>query len=254
MAFMLFLAGALAVGTPQSSQDTEHKPPTLVFVQADEHVEVVGHDSSIIRGRIVDVTIDAIVLDTDSGRVHIPLSTIQQADRVGDSPLNGPALGAAIGGASTLALLAKICSNSNCADTSSNLDPRLTLLGTAIGAAVGALIDTAFDGRKTIYRAGAGQTLAAPARKESPVAVGARKPILFGRVGWARVTDDEGSLGHGATSRSSQIVRGRGRRLHGFEAPIRLFPHSPWVQVPRSSPVRRRSFAITRRVARWGLR
>jgi hypothetical protein len=42
MAFMLFLAGALAVGTPQSSQDTEHKPPTLVFVQAGEHVEVFG--------------------------------------------------------------------------------------------------------------------------------------------------------------------------------------------------------------------
>ena len=75
----------------------------------------------------------------------------------GDSVWNGAAIGAALGGGSAIAAMARACSNANCSDTSANLDPRMTLLGALIGAGVGALIDASIDGRKAIYRAGSGR-------------------------------------------------------------------------------------------------
>ena len=81
----------------------------------------------------------------------------------------------------------------------------LTLLGALVGAGVGALIDSAFHGRKTVYRAGTGQqapTMARPA----PPGLEPGGITLFGHVGGAHVTDDEGSLGGGATAGAGAIV------------------------------------------------
>ncbi len=100
-----------------------------------------------------------------------------------------------------MALMAKVCSNTICANTSSNLDPRFTLVGTLIGASLGAVIDASITGRKTLYRAGAGRPLpgtVTSAAQLPPPLVSWRHPTLFGRFGYARLTDDEGFLGSGA--------------------------------------------------------
>jgi len=163
---------------------------------------VVTGDRQSIRGRIAEIAPDALVLDGDGTRVRLPLAGIQQIDRVGDSLFNGAAIGAAIGGGTALAAMARACSNTNCADTSANLDPRITLLGALAGAGIGTLIDAAIDGRKMVYRAG---TVQAPDPSSSQPLT--RAPgTIFARFGWAGLSDDEGSLGSGATFGAGVVV------------------------------------------------
>jgi hypothetical protein len=197
---VILIAAALMAGPVQSPAAGDPQAPAPAIVKPGDVIEAIGNEGSTIRGRVDRIATDAIVLQTRHGEERVPFQTLQRIDRIGDSLFNGTAVGAAIGGASTIALIAKICSNSNCADTPANLDPRLTLLGTVIGAGVGALIDRAFVGRKTTYRAGAGQLLV----PGDPGARGATGPgqgraMVVGRFGWARLTDDEGSLGSGPT-------------------------------------------------------
>jgi hypothetical protein len=199
VAWQLLVAGLLA---PQSTVAAPQTPAPLL--RPHEHVEVTDNRQTV-RGRIADVTGDAVVLQRNGERVSLALAAIQRIDRIGDSLISGTAIGAAIGGGSTLALMVKLCSNTQCADTSANLDPRLTLLGTFIGAGIGALIDAAVQARKTVYRSGAGQ----PSRT-----VAQRKPagplrngiLIFGHAGGVRLSDDEGSLGGGATAGGGVMV------------------------------------------------
>jgi opacity protein-like surface antigen len=196
------MAGLLAVASAQATP-----APALTLKPGDR--VVVTDDRQSIRGRIADITADTVILDNDSRPVRLPLTTIRQIDRSGDSLFNGSAIGAALGGGSTLALMAQACSNSDCADTSSSFDSRLTLLGTLIGAGIGALVDAAIDGRKTVYTAGAPKPVLVPGKAPAAVVPGgpARlSPTVFGRFGWARLTDDEGSLGDGATVGFGVIV------------------------------------------------
>ena len=132
-------------------------PPPATVTPGDRVVVTVTNDQQTIRGRISEVTPDALVLDDDGTRVRLPLATVHQVDRAGDSLWNGSAIGAALGGGSAIAAMARTCGNTNCADTSASLDPRLTLLGTLVGAGIGALIDAAIDGHETVYRAGSEQ-------------------------------------------------------------------------------------------------
>ena len=56
------------------------------------------------------------------------------------------------------------------------------------------------DGRKTVYRGGQAEpSRAAPTVQPSRTQSNRFAPTVFGRVGWARLTDDEGSLGDGTT-------------------------------------------------------
>ena len=166
-------------------------------VERDARVEVVATPPQTIRGRIAELTTDTVVVDTHDGRVTVPMQSVQSISRVGDSVANGTAIGAAIGGVSTLGLLAKLCANSNCSDTSSNLDPRFTLLGTLIGAGIGALVDGLIERRTPVYRADPDQSpvLAPPSQPQRPPG----EVMLFARAGGGQLNDDEGSLGSGGT-------------------------------------------------------
>ena len=114
------------------------------------------------------------------------------APAVRDSLFNGAAIGAAIGGGAALAAMARACSNTHCSDTSANLDPRMALVGALAGAGIGALVDAAIGGQKT-----------APSRARSLT----RAPgIVFARAGWSGLSDDEGSLGSGATFGAGVVV------------------------------------------------
>lgn len=186
----LLLPGLLAAQAPAGAA-----PPAPTLAPGDRVVVTVTDDQQTIRGRISEVTPDSLVLDDNSARVRLPLGAVHQVDRVGDSLWNGTAIGAALGGGSAIVAMARTCSNTSCADTSANLDPRLTLLGAVAGAGIGALIDAAIDGRKTVYRAGSGQ---APVFS-SPQSITRTHGTVFARVGWAGLSDDEGSLGSGAT-------------------------------------------------------
>ncbi len=165
---------------------------------------VATDDRQSIRGRIAEITADSLLLD-GTRPVRVPLASLRQIDRVGDSLANGAALGAGIGGGATLALIAKTCSNSNCADTSASQDPQLVLAGSLVGAGVGAIIDAAIDRRRTVYRAG--QAYAPPTTRRDPVTTPvAGRVLIFGRVGWTRLTDDEGTLGDGGSVGVGTIV------------------------------------------------
>ena len=195
MTLELLMAGLMAAQAPAS----QAAPPTTIT--PGDRV-VVTDDRQSIRGQIAEITPDALAVDGDGTRVRLPLAAAQQVDRVGDSVFSGAAVGAAIGGGSALAAMAMACGNTNCADTTGNLDPRLTLLGTLAGAGIGALIDAAIEGRKTIYRAGSGQ-LVAPS---SPQSISRGQVTVFVRAGWAGLSDDEGSLGSGATIGTGVVV------------------------------------------------
>jgi opacity protein-like surface antigen len=200
MTARFLLIGVLAVAGSAQAQTSIAQPPSLspgdqVVVEADR----------TIRGRLANITTDSLVFE-GANPPDVPFSAIARIDRVGDSVFNGTAIGAAVGGGATLALMGKICSNTNCSDTSSNLDPRLTLLGTLIGAGVGAIIDATIDGRKTVYTSGAPKPVMADAAQPS-AALRRISPMIFGRVGWARLTDDEGSLGSGGTVGVGAIVQ-----------------------------------------------
>jgi hypothetical protein len=200
------LVGALLV-TAAQSQPTGQPAAAPTLIPGDR--VIVSDDRQSIRGRIAEVTHDTLVLERDDNPLRIPLTTIHQIDRTGDSLFNGTAIGAGIGGATALAAMGIACGNSGCADTSTSLDPRLTLLGTLIGAGIGAMVDAAIERRQTIYTAGAPRpTLAPRSKSEETTRTGAARfaPTIFGRFGWARLTDDEGWLGDGATVGFGAIV------------------------------------------------
>lgn len=193
----LLIAGLLAIRSAQSPATPP--PQTQVTLAPGDRVDVAD-DRQTTRGRIAELTSESLVLVNDDGRRRLPLPAVQRIDRLGDPLWNGTAIGAAIGEGSALAAMANACANTNCADTSANLDPRITLLGTLIGAGVGAAIDALIDGRRNVYRAGQPETSqAAPSIQRSAQQYNRFSPTVFGRVGWARLTDDEGSLGDGMT-------------------------------------------------------
>jgi hypothetical protein len=194
----LLLAISLAAGVAQTPAAQPQNPQTLALRAGDR--VVVADDGPPIRGRLAEVTSDWLVLEsaTRGKLVRMPFKAVQRIDRIGDPLWNGTLIGAGIGGGGALVAMARACSNSGCADTSSSLDPRITLLGALMGAGVGALVDALIGRPKTIYRAGVAQ----PAPIAAPQATPVSKPqvgdvMIFGRVGWARFTDDEGSLGDG---------------------------------------------------------
>ena len=191
--------GLLLAGTPQAATSQSSPPPSL----APGDRVVVTDDRRSLRGRIAEITTESLVLQEGHTSLRIPLGSVQRIDRIGDSLFNGAAIGTAIGGGTALALMAKACTNSSCADTSTSLDPRITLMGALIGAGVGAIIDKAIEGRRTIYTAGAIPQLLTPSTR-----IGHRRhaPVMFGRFGWSRFTDDEGWLGDGATIGFGMIV------------------------------------------------
>jgi opacity protein-like surface antigen len=198
MTARFLLVAVLAAAATAQAQTSTTQPPILprgdqVVVEADR----------TIRGHLASITNDSLVFE-GANPPSVSFNAISRIDRVGDSLFNGSAIGAAIGGGATLAQIGKICSNTNCSDTSSNLDPRLTLLGTLIGAGIGAIVDATIESRKTVYTTGAPKPVMAAA---SSTALRSRvSPMIFGRVGWARLTDDEGSLGSGGTVGVGAIV------------------------------------------------
>ena len=195
----LLVAGLLIAQSTATPQ-----PEPLPNLKLYDHVEVTD-DSRTIRGRMTQLTADALVVQGDRGRVSLPLATVQRIDRVGDSLLDGTAIGAAVGGASALALMAKQCTNNKCSDISASLDPRFAAFGTLVGAGVGALIDKVIQKRKTVYRAGAGQPSPTIAQRK-PAGPQKNGILVFGHAGGVQLSDDEGSLGGGATAGGGVIV------------------------------------------------
>jgi hypothetical protein len=113
---------------------------------------------------------------------------------VRDSLVNGTALGAAIGGATALLVMAQACRNNNCSDVSASLDPRFTLFGAAVGAGIGALVDSLVRQRAP---GGIGPQPAPAAAAPTPS--GPSPFVVMAHAGRGQVSDDEGGLGGGAT-------------------------------------------------------
>jgi Outer membrane protein beta-barrel domain len=192
------LVCVLAAGAQQSADSQS----PAVLTPGDR--VVIKDERQTIRGILANLTPDEVTLEPDPMPIRIPLSTVRQIDRVGDPLFNGAAIGGGIGAAAALAAMARACSNSGCSDTSSSLDPRITLLGALGGAALGAIIDAVMERPKTVYTAGSGQM---PAFRASSVAAGGAPQVVFVRAGWASLADDEGRLGDGGSVGAGVIVR-----------------------------------------------
>jgi hypothetical protein len=130
----LLLAMGLAAGVAQAPSAQPQNPQTITLRPGDR--VVVADDGPPIRGRLAELTSEWLVLESaDRDKpVRMPFNAIQRIDRIGDPLWNGTLIGAGIGGGGALAAMARACSNSGCADTSSSLDPRITLLGALMGA------------------------------------------------------------------------------------------------------------------------
>src|SRR5262245_19308873 len=156
-----------------------------IGVAPGERVEVVS-DGLTVRGRVADVTADAIVVWDRGARLNLPLFGVRRIDRLGDSLFNGAAIGAGIGASSAALGMAQACHNSGCADTLGSIDPRWVFVGSLLGAGIGILVDRTREGRRTVYPAPPGST-----PRPSTVSPGDHRGLVaFGHVGWARLTDD----------------------------------------------------------------
>jgi len=128
--------------------------------------------------------------------------------------------------------IAEIATETLVLENDANIDPRLTLLG--------ALVDAAIDRRHTVYRAGTAQT---PITMSAPPSRAPRE--VFVRFGSAGLSDDEGSLGTGATVGAGVIVP-LGRR---FAAQIAYDRHTHErmfeTAAPPGVPSNRRGFTGT---------
>jgi hypothetical protein len=197
----LLMAGLLASGPGQAS--TTSSP---IQLGPQDRVEVT-EDGRRIRGRVSEITADTIVIYSMGTRVDIPLTSVTRIDRFGESKKDGAAIGFGAGAALSFVALAKICANTNCSDLSSNIDPRFTLAVGLLGAGIGAIVDGLIDGRKTIYRAGTGQRLEPGKPRPIPSVRPSRSDaMLFGRIGRGGISDDEGSIGSGATLGAGLLI------------------------------------------------
>jgi hypothetical protein len=196
----LLLASVLAAS---AQQPADSRSPD-VLTHGDRVIILIRDERQTIRGLVANLTPDEVTLEQDSMPIRIPLAGVQQIDRIGDPLFNGAAIGGGIGAAAALAAMARACSNTGCSDTSSNLDPRMTLLGALGGAALGAVIDAVMERPKTVYTAASGQMPVF--RASSSTAAGAPQ-IVFVRAGWASFADDEGGLGDGGSIGAGVILR-----------------------------------------------
>ena len=79
----------LAAGLLVAQSAATPQPGPLPTLELYDHVEVTD-DSRTIRGRMTQLTADALVVQGDRGRVSLPLATVQRIDRVGDHSSTGP--------------------------------------------------------------------------------------------------------------------------------------------------------------------
>ena len=141
---------ALAAGAgPAAAQPAPGADPSVLElgrkVRPGDRLTVTTRDLARIRGKLVAVGDDGLVLATDSGRQQVALSDLDRVSRRRHGMLLGPIIGAGagIGFAIPVAMLYQ----NEGADATV---PAAFLIG--LGAGIGLLIDAAIDLPRTVYR------------------------------------------------------------------------------------------------------
>ena len=120
---------------------------------------ITTHTEGEIRGRLVRIAPEAIVVASERGERTVAFSDVGWIEKRGDPVWNGAVIGAFIlgygmgGGA-----------GASCSPNCSREVPEALAMGFAIGAAVGALIDWMIPGRALVYGKRADKRQAVPAR------------------------------------------------------------------------------------------
>jgi len=132
-----------------------------------DHVFVTTRTAGEIRGRLVHLSSDAVVVASGLQEQTILLSDIAWMEKRGDRLWNGALIG---GGLLGFALMGG--AGASCSPDCSSVVPRAFAAGLAIGAAVGAMIDWTIPGRTLLYgkrpdRSGGVLTPAPPAPPET---------------------------------------------------------------------------------------
>jgi hypothetical protein len=121
-------------------------------VQQAEEVVVVDQAGDVVRGRLISLSSDGLVLLVDGSRRQLPLARVTRVSRRGDSVMNGFIIGAVIG-----AVMGAL-SPADGVDTGGK---RAVLIAASTGlyALVGAGIDGLHSGQTTIYASSPSATM-----------------------------------------------------------------------------------------------
>jgi hypothetical protein len=116
--------------------------------RAGEEIVVRTDSGGSIQGHLIELSPESLAILTASGRMDLPLNTLERIDATRDSLVNG----AVIGGLSLGLWCAVVCGQGLGGDDSL---PMVVLANAGLGALIGAGIDAAHKGRSPIYvRAG----------------------------------------------------------------------------------------------------
>lgn len=117
--------------------------------KAGTRVELVDRDGTSMRGQLLRVLPNAVLVASDGATREVPLSQTSLIRRNGDPVWEGAAWGGGLFGLMFLSY------NGDCDDCYSGAQLGLIrLFYTGVGAGVGALIDAAIRDRRVLYRGG----------------------------------------------------------------------------------------------------
>ena len=156
----LLLAWTLLAPAPAAAQDvfvptaSSLRPLQEVYVVVDAPCTIAGCGGEWVRGRIVDLTPSAMVVDDGQMRHQLGAADIRLVKRRGDSVLNGIGKGAvwgAVGGFLVPVITMAGECNPGCIIHPVMVGVAFATFGAGIGAAVGGIADARHRGERTVW-------------------------------------------------------------------------------------------------------
>jgi hypothetical protein len=134
-----------SVGAPLAAQEAVPTPPRLTGTFT---VFVLDRFGAETEGALVSLSDSVVVVHTRTAERTIALTDVVRIQRKGDSLKNGAMIGAFIGAANGLALIANCSSDTSCG---SGTRIAAALTGAGIWAAIGAGVDALIQRRTLIW-------------------------------------------------------------------------------------------------------
>ena len=138
--WMCLVAGAVGRAEAQTPAETLAEK-----LKAGDQLTVTAQDLARIRGKLIAVRDDGLVIDTGRGRELVRFDTIEKVSRKRFGVLLGPIIGASVGVACAIPV-AMLFTN----EGAEPAGPVALLVG--LGAGTGLLIDAAINLPRTVYR------------------------------------------------------------------------------------------------------
>lgn len=141
----LALAGAAAAAADQRPEPDAGTAEMTRKIRPGDRLTVTTRDLARIRGKLVAVHGESLVLDTDAGERQVPFTTLERVGRQRHGMWLGPLIGAGVGAG--FAIPVSMLFENEGADAT---EATVFLIG--LGAGIGLLIDATVDLPRTVYR------------------------------------------------------------------------------------------------------